>query len=225
MKKSSRGQNRAFPGALLGCLVALMLAVSLSGCGDHDERPASRPTATPTVRSAPLEVSVQRVTGRLSHAARRSVVTHVGAIVGRWWRTAYLSDGAKNPFPGFTAGASRLARRDADLLSNASFGAHVSGGTALRQRMSLDVFAVKRRARGVTARMHLVYDTTGEAHRRCKVGGTVSLVPQRGKWRIFGYDVTHDCAAVPTGRRRTATTAPTSAPTSAPTTDGSEATR
>ena len=65
--------------------------------------------------------------------------------------------------------------------------------------VDLDVLATKRHARGVTARLHLTYDTTG-AVRRCAVGGTVSLVPQGHAWRIFGYDVTHTCHAKGAGR-------------------------
>jgi hypothetical protein len=143
----------------------------------------------------PLKVRLDKVTGALPQAARTALRSRAGAAVDGWWQAAYLSTDSSNPYVGFTPGAAKLAKADADLLSNADLRGKVSSIEAKRRMVDLDVLAVKGHAKGVTARLHLTYDTSGDLVRRCTVGGTVSLVPEGSRWRIFGYDVTHDCRA------------------------------
>lgn len=172
-------------------LVACLLASACSSL-DHGSGPRSD-TSSPAAQGVPLTARLDKVTGKLPKAARTKLRTAVGGTVDGWWQAAYLSTGGGNPYVGFTPGAAKLAKRDADLLSNAGLGGKASGFETVRRSVDLDVLAVKGKAKGVTARLHLTYDTTGDLTRRCAVGGTVSLTPVGASWRIFGYDVTHTC--------------------------------
>ncbi|HJQ06807.1 MAG TPA: hypothetical protein VJ872_15255 [Nocardioides sp.] len=172
---------------LVGLVIVVTTVLSATGCGSKTQ-PAAVPSAAPPV---PYVVKLATVTGRLSSPARKAVRARVGTVVRGWWQEAYLRPGATDVFAAFTPGAAKLARRDADLLSDP----HRADGTVapVRQLVDLDVLAVKGRAVGVTARIHLTYDRSATATSRCGVGGTVSLVPTGGVWRIFGYDVTRTC--------------------------------
>lgn len=178
---------------LLGAALALTTGVLAAGCSDGSGGPSASPSALPTP-SVPYVVKLAKVTGRLPAAKRDQLRREAGGAIEDWWRAAYLTTGAANRFAGFTPGAAKLAARDADLLTNKADPAGVDGREVVRQAVDLDVLAVGGRAKGATARLHLTYDTEGVT-RRCTVGGTVSLVPAAASWRIFGYDVTHRCAA------------------------------
>jgi hypothetical protein len=129
---------------------------------------------------------VSEITGALPKKERQRVVKGVTEAVDRWWDAAYLSDG-DNPFPGFTPGAAKLARGDADLMAGAEL---LDGATAVatRRRVTLDVLAVKKRAIGVTAGVLLVLES-GDDGKRYVVRGTVELERDKAAWRIFGYRI------------------------------------
>lgn len=132
------------------------------------------------------KASVSEITGALSKKERQRVVNGVTETVDRWWDAAYLSD-SQNPFPGFTPGAAKLARGDADLMTGARL---LDGATAVatRRRVTLDVLAVKKRAVGVTAGVLLVLESDDDG-RRYAVRGTVQLERDKAEWRIFGYRI------------------------------------
>ncbi|GAB3858200.1 hypothetical protein GCM10028801_17860 [Nocardioides maradonensis] len=179
--------------ALAGASCALLVGLGVSGCSKHDSS-APSPSATASAQAVPLVVRLSTITGRLPVSGRNRLRGEVGRTIDGWWQAAYLSTGSSNAFPAasFTPGAAKLAKRDADLLSNAG----MTGITAIeakRREADLDILAVKGAARGITAVLHLTYDTSGGPSRRCAVGGTVSLTPSGAGWRIFGYDVTHTC--------------------------------
>ena len=167
---------------VLGAVVALATGLVASACsmdGAHQEQRAV-PSGKPPV---PYVVKLTTVTGKLPDAKRAAVRKQAGTVIHNWWDAAYLSSGRTDTFGAFTPGAAKLAKRDADLLSDPS----LSDGDitdVVRQRIDLDVLAV---------------------------GGRVSLVPVSGSWRIFGYDVTHSCGAVPK-----ATPTPTRTPSPSP---------
>ncbi|HWU21681.1 MAG TPA: hypothetical protein VN088_09150 [Nocardioides sp.] len=165
--------------------IALAAALSLAGCSSKQQPQA----AAPSKPSVPYVVKVTAVTGKLAPRSRRVVRNRVAHVVHDWWDAAYLVPGGSDVFAAFTPGAAKLAQRDADLLSDRD---RARGADVRRQGIELDVLAVKGAARGVTARLHLVYDRPGGTT-RCGVGGTVSLIPVGHAWRIFGYDVTHTC--------------------------------
>ncbi|GAB4008180.1 hypothetical protein [Nocardioides ultimimeridianus] len=177
---------------LVAVVIVLAAALSAAGCS-HLDSSSTAPSPTPAAQGVPLVVRLSTITGKLPVAGRGRLRSDVGGVIDRWWRAAYLSTGGADPFAGsFTAGAAKLAKRDADLLSNAGMGG-VTAVEAKRREADLDILAVKGAARGITAVLHLTYDTTGGASQRCVVGGTVSLTRSQPGWRIFGYDVTHTC--------------------------------
>ena len=199
---------RAASGAAAAPALAALVALSASACsGDEPEAPAasSAPTAT-TSGSAPssaepappgvstTRVQVEEVVGRLQGGARGRLVRQVAPVIDGWWEAAYL--GGEWPrssfgraFPGFTRGATQEARRDVELLSNADIGAEVTGVSATKRDVRLDVVAPSGRIAGVTARIRLDFETTGEQPHAVSVRGRVFLTRKEGRWRIFGYDV------------------------------------
>lgn len=155
------------------------------GCsGDEPDEPT--PGDTPAgARTVDTKAKVSEITGALPKKERQRVVKGVTEAVDRWWDAAYLSDG-DNPFPGFTPGAAKLARGDADIMT----GAKLFGGedvAATRRRVALDVLAVKKRAVGVTAGVLLVLEAGDD--KRYVVRGTVELERDKAEWRIFGYRI------------------------------------
>jgi hypothetical protein len=201
--------------------LALSTGLLAAGCGDGSGGSGS-PSAAPSSTQAPAVpyvVRLAKVTGKLPDAKRDQLRKAAGAAIDDWWRAAYLTTGAHNRFPGFTPGAAKLAQRDADLLTNKTDGDGVDSREVVRRAVDLDVLAVGGRAKGATARLHLTYDTAGVA-KRCTVGGTVSLVPVGGRWRIFGYDVTHHCGPQSAAKKpssKPSSKAPSKSPSKAPT--------
>jgi len=198
----------AFPGrplrargldGILMLFLALVLSGSvLSGCSDDTSAPPStRPTASHVdVAATPPELSttseVGRIVGRLPGARRKAVRKEVTAVIDRWWEAAYLSGAGQTTdlaaaFPGFTAGARTRATYDSDLMTNADLRA--DSITPLMRKLRLDLLAVNKRARSVTARFDLRVRTTGERNRRLQVRGRLFLTRKAERWRVFGYDV------------------------------------
>ncbi len=83
-------------------------------------------------------------------------------------------------------------------MSNADIGERVVSVTPLMRKARLDLLAVDRRVRSVTARFDLRMrvalagdDAAGSPRtRRLQVRGRVFLTRQPAGWRVFGYDVT-----------------------------------
>ena len=190
--------RRAY-GAGLATL-ALALGLTLGGCsGDEDE--PDEPGAAPSTPGAPdapaveTVVEIGRVTGRLPQEARERLADQVGAVVDGWTEAAYLGgDYPRRDFsdswPGFTAGAQEEAHRDRALMSNEDIGQRIDGVEVRRSRVRIDVLAVRQRAVGVTARVLLGFQTSGELERVVRVEGRLYLTHTERGWRVFGYDVT-----------------------------------
>ena len=87
-----------------------------------------------------------------------------------------------------TRSATRTARGDRDLMTNADLGKRIEGVTVKRRIVTVDLLAVGGRARAATARVHLAFTTEGVRH-RVRVTGRLFLTQKNGRWRIFGYDV------------------------------------
>jgi hypothetical protein len=82
-------------------------------------------------------------------------------------------------------------------MSNADIGDRVTSVTPLMRKARLDLLAVDRRVRSVTARFDLrmrvaLAGASGQAARtrRLQVRGRLFLTRQPAGWRVFGYDVT-----------------------------------
>lgn len=166
----------------------LALALTLSACsGDEEPEQPETPTSAPEVKSIETTTRVAKITGKLPKKQREKTVAGVTSVVDGWWDAAYLTVDAKNPFPGFTAGAARLAKRDAEIMTNARFADGADDLVATRRVVTVDVLAARQKAAGVTARVLLVFRTGGDKARRVTVRGTVELTKDKGQWRVFGY--------------------------------------
>lgn len=193
---------RGSAGTLMLCLALVFSGGVLAGCSNDTSTPTSSPTSSdPTASHAggaatPPELSttaeVGRIVGRLPGARRKAVRKEVTAVIDRWWEAAYLPGAGETTdvsaaFPGFTAGARRRATFDRALMTNADLRA--DSITPLMRKVRLDLLAVDRRARSVTARFDLRVRATGERNRRLQVRGRLFLTRKAARWRVFGYDV------------------------------------
>lgn len=191
----------------VGLAAATLCGIGLltGGCGgseQKDERPAPPPSPTSAPpRAAPgLKVTGVHVTGGpLSQPARTRLTRQAAATVERWFRAAYVDGDYPRPartfraaFPGFTAGAAAAARKNLALMTNAGIATRIDTVKAGRQVMRLDVLAHKGHPVGVTARVWLVYGTSGPLVSRQVVRGQLNLAWQKGGWRVFAFDITRD---------------------------------
>jgi hypothetical protein len=189
---------RGLAGILMLCLALVFSGSVLSGCSDDTSASTSSGgteshtgvTTTPPELSTTSEMG--RIVGRLPGARRKAVRKEVTAVIDRWWEAAYLSGAGPTTdlsaaFPGFTAGARKRATFDRDLMTNADLRA--DSITPLMRKVRLDLLAVDKRARSVTARFDLRVRTTGVRNRRLQVRGRLFLTRKAERWRVFGYDV------------------------------------
>lgn len=186
--------------------VALALTLALgSGCSADPadetapaatEPTSSSPSASPAEPAVPVVRTRTRtgsVTGRIPKDTRKVVVHRVSGVVDEWLEAAYV--GGTYPrttfgrsWPGFTTGATRTARGDRDLMSNADLGERIDGVTVKRRAITVDLLAVAGTARAATARVHLTFTTSG-TERKVTVTGRLFLTRKNARWRVFGYDV------------------------------------
>jgi hypothetical protein len=180
---------------LLAGLAAVLLSVSLTACtgGDDKEEGGAPPVQAPTAAvAAQLEVKVARIAGRLARAKRHRLSASVGATLQQYVDQAFLGDFPRSDFGAafatFTRGAAIEAKRDRGLISGAAYSAAESA-KAKTLRARLFVLAPRGRSAGVTAKVRFafVYDDT-----RVTYAGRLLLTPIKGRWRIFGYDLTRN---------------------------------
>ncbi|WP_122818201.1 hypothetical protein [Nocardioides pantholopis] len=174
-----------------------MLALGATACsGDDEPEPDSRPRssdAAPTTDPG-TDVRFGKLAGRLPAARRPAVRERIQQVFDRWVDAAYVGgewpradvDGA---FADFTGHARARARRDVDLMSNLAIAEQVEGVEQLGRTLRIDVVSSRGRASGATARFRLRFRTTGAVATTSTVRGRLFLAPERGGWRIFGYDV------------------------------------
>ncbi len=124
--------------------LTLVLALTAGGCRDSEETPAEPGTAAAPSSSAPDEPAVEtkvsfgELTGRLPKPERARVEQQIVGVVDGWTEAAYLGgDYPRRDFadswPGFTAGAQALAKRDKALMSNQDIGDRIDGVGAPQQ--------------------------------------------------------------------------------------------
>ncbi|PUA80294.1 hypothetical protein [Nocardioides currus] len=183
-------------------LALLPSSVAVAGCSASTD-PASPGAAAShvgaTVRTEPAAPSelattaqVGTVVGRLPGQRRKAVRKDVTSVIDRWWEKAYLSGAGSqtdvaSAFPGFTPGARRRATFDRELMTNVDLDA--AELTPLMRKVRLDLLAVDRRAKSVTARFDLRMRTTGTEAGRLRVSGRLFLTRKPQGWQVFGYDV------------------------------------
>lgn len=177
-------------GAALG-LVGVVLTATAVGCtGGDDEETGddTSPTATPSAPAAvSLKVSVQRVAGDLNKKSRQRVLRGVTDTLQKYVDGAFLGDYPHGEFAlaRFTEGAEQRGIRDLDLLTGRAF-READTVTARQLKAQLAVLAPQGRPAGATAQIRFALDVDG---RSVVVTGRLLLTPQKGTWRIFGYDV------------------------------------
>lgn len=188
-------------GAALAVTTLLLAGVTLAGCGGHQKGAAPTPTPSPATRAAPAPVETQtriaHLEGKLPQAARDRVIAKVGAAVDAWFQAAYVGGSYpraattfRTAFPGFTPTAVATARTRLDVMSNAAIATRIDTVVPVTRLVALDLVAAKGRAIGVTARVRLVFRTTGKVAARELVRGQLDFTPATGKWQVFAFDVT-----------------------------------
>lgn len=192
---------RGLVGTLMLSLALVLSGSVLSGCSSDPSGPSRSAGATashvgitaPSTGPSELATSadIGRIVGRLPGARRKAVRKEVTAVIDRWWEAAYLSGTAPADvaaaFPGFTRGARKRASFDRELMTNADLEA--DSLTPLMRKVRLDLLAVDKRARSVTARFDLRVRATGERAGRLQVRGRLFLTRKNEGWQVFGYDV------------------------------------
>jgi hypothetical protein len=102
----------------------------------------------------------------------------------------YPASSYPDAFDTFTPQARHDAKQQQDLMTTGPLGSHIDGVTTQQRKVSLDVLAPKGRPAGVTARVVLRFQTTGNAEKKVTVTGRLFLSQVgSGAWRIFGFDV------------------------------------
>lgn len=192
---------RRLPGpVVLGLALALSVG-ALSGCSadSYPAAPAAGATASHVgAVTTPAELAttadVGRIVGHLPGTRRRAVRQEVTAVIDRWWEAAYLDDAGTTTdvsaaFPGFTRGARTRATFDRELMTHSDIDA--ASITPLMRKVRLDLLAVGKRVRSVTARFDLRTRVQANSGRsgRLQVRGRLFLTRGSAGWQIFGYDV------------------------------------
>ena len=75
-------------------------------------------------------------------------------------------------------------------MSNDRIGGRIDGVQAAVKTVELDVLSPKRRPAAATARVRLVFRTSGERAQRVAIRGRLLLTRVKGRWRVFGFDMT-----------------------------------
>lgn len=179
-------------------------ALLLGGCTGGDEPSPSSQTSSsspdlvepedaPTLEVEPVTRS-GTIVGRLPRRDRARVEKAIAAIAARFLDAAYLAGDYprgdfRDAFPGFTAGAAKVARTDRALLTNQPIGKRIDDVTPTRIGVKVDLLAVNQRAVAATAHVDLAFRTDGRAARRVRVIGELRLTKQDGRWKIFAYDL------------------------------------
>lgn len=185
--------------SVVSATLAAALALGVGACSGDEDEPSdeSSPAASGAPSAPPLTTTatIGAVAGsKLPGARREALKDQVRTVVDAWVDGAYVGGSwprtdVGTAFSGFSAGARKDAQTDLRVMSNADIGDQLTGVTAKRRDLSLDVLAVKQRAVAVTARLVLTYETTGEVTGARTVRARLFLTRGEQGWEVFGYDV------------------------------------
>ena len=188
----------------MAALVALALAAG--GCSSSD---SSSPDAGPTTDAATVgagSVASTLVLGRVAgnlhqpnkrvfNKHRRETLAKVGRAVDTWIDggfvgVSYPRDDFGSAFQAFTKPAKHDAKQQKKLMTNWQLRKKIDGVDVKKRKVTVDVLAPHGRPAGATARVALVFTTTGDTKQRVTVHGRLFLSPDdHGSWQVFGYDV------------------------------------
>jgi len=171
--------------------VSTLLAPFLSAC-TSDEPESSPPAAKPVA----LHVETGRGAGSLSDEARTTVETQVGDVLSKYVVSGFLGDYPRDDliraFDDFTAGASRKAAKDVDLLTGARF-QNASAIRATRLDARLSVLVLGREVVGATAAVRFGFEAEVDGEQQpFSLRGRFLLKDEGGTWTVFGYAVRRD---------------------------------
>jgi hypothetical protein len=193
----------AAPHRTTAAALLTVVGLAVAGCsGSDSSAPAAGGSAPPAVRTVATKVTIGSVAGNVRRPFRKTFAQHrphlekqVGAAVDSWLDGGFVGvDYPRGSFPtafaAFSSSAKHDARRQQKLLTNWTWRRDIDGVTTKHRTVVLDVLAPRGRPAGVTARVRLVFTTSGDVRKRVTVSGRLFLAQDRhGDWRIFGYDV------------------------------------
>jgi hypothetical protein len=184
--------------ASVSVVLAMTVTSACSGGSEHrksEPKPSRSPSPPPA--SAPFQVSVTHVAGKLSKPKRAVLARHVRATLSAYVDQAFL--GGRYPrtdfgrsFRTFTTGAARKARTDQWLLTNRQLGASTTSVRAVHRTAYLSVLSPGQHPAGVTAAVDLRFlvDRGDRPAQRVHLKGRLLLThDESGHWSIFGYDL------------------------------------
>jgi hypothetical protein len=186
----------------------LALALAAGGCSSSDSSsPAAAPTASDSLVGDAQPVATKVLLGKVAGTIRKKswnvfmtqhrkhLLNQVGRSVDTWIDGGFVGvdyprHSFKKAFVAFTKPAKHDAKHQKRLMTNWALRKRIDGVTVKHREVTVDVLAPRGRPAGATARVDLVFKTTGDATKRVTVHGQLFLSPAaHGKWRIFGYDV------------------------------------
>jgi hypothetical protein len=172
-------------------VATLLLVVVLGACtGDGGSPPPDQPAD-----HVALELSMGPGATGLSTEARDQLQNDVGAVLSTYVVDAYLGDYPRDDFAdaldSFSKSFTDRAATHLELLTGAGFGEGVESVSAARLSASIASFVPQEQVVGATAIVDFAFDvqangTTSEITRQ----GRLMLMPEDGKWKIFGFELT-----------------------------------
>jgi hypothetical protein len=202
---STKSPFRA-PTKALGAVALLALTLTVGGCGGGgSSSPSSGPSGGSVSGGAQpvaTTLTLGRVAGNLHQPNKRifgkhrkQVLDRVGKAVDSWIDggfvgVSYPRDSFGSAFASFTKPARHDAEKQQKLMTNWSLRKKIDGLQVKKRKVTVDVLAPHGRPAGATARVALVFTTSGHKSLRVSLHGRLFLTPDsHGTWQIFGYDV------------------------------------
>lgn len=193
--------------AALAALVVLALAAG-GGSSSDSSTPETGPTPSASGNDGARPVATRLVLGRVAgdlhqpnkrifKKHRKQVLERVGRAVDTWIDggfvgVSYPRSDFKSAFAAFTKPAKHDARQQMKLMTNWKLRKKIDGVDVKKRKVAVDVLAPHGRPAGATARVDLVFTTTGHTRQKVTVTGRLFLGPDdHGSWRVFGYDVSN----------------------------------
>jgi hypothetical protein len=190
----------------VAAVVLAACSVTLAACGGGGSSSPSagpsggsdvggaQPVAT-TITLGKVAGDVQKPNKKVFKKHRKQVLTKVGKAVDAWIDggfvgVSYPRDDFGSAFQAFTKPAAADARHQQSLTTNWPLRRKIDGVAVKKRTVTVDVLAPHGRPAGATARVTLVFTTTGDVEKRVSVHARLFLSPDdHGAWQIFGYDV------------------------------------
>jgi hypothetical protein len=198
----SRTRSRATSATALVALALVAGGCSSSASSSPDAAPTTGGSAVGGAQPVASTVVLGKVAGNLHQPNRKVFKKHrkqtlkqVGQAVDTWIDGGFVGvdyprDSFGSAFQAFTKPAKHDARTQQKLMTNWALRKKIDGVDVKKRKVTVDVLAPHGRPAGATARIALVFTTTGDTTERVAVHGRLFLGPDdHGTWQIFGYDV------------------------------------